>query len=359
MTPNQAATVAYLDEILANAPSPSMVLFLDTIGGLATSAEIVAALDRLNPQHYAGGVAATIQGSQQFVNSLMSCPQANNEGLIHSEGQCYYAQLRGRNSEWDRTSSNIGGSEDAGGVTAGMQSFVAHNWLLGGALSYEHSEIDTNNLASSDGDRFSGGLVMKGLYGDTTLAGAIFGGGGWFDTTRIVTPVVTATSESEVSFGGAGVRLTHVFDQGGWYAKPIFDAGATYLSYGDINETGAGVANLIIDGENEWVFNVGAALEVGGVVQIQNSLFARPYVRAGVMALSESEFSFTSSFAGAPAGVGPFTVTTSYDDVLADIGVGVDVYATESGFSVNLGYDGKFGDTTETHAGSAKLRVAF
>jgi hypothetical protein len=359
MNSNQAATVAYLDDILANAPSPAMVLFLDTIGGLATSQDIVAALDRLNPQSYASGVMTTVQGSQAFVNSLMSCPQANEEGLIHREGQCYYAQLRGRNTDWDRSSSNIGGSEDAGGVTAGMQSFYTHNWLLGGALSYEHSDIDTNNFASSDGDRFSGGLVAKGLYGDTTVAGAIFGGGGWFDTTRIVTPVVTATSDSDVGFGGAGVRVSHVFDQGGWYAKPIFDAGMTYVSYGDIRETGAGVANLIVDGESDWIFNVGAAVEFGGVIQIQNSLFMRPYIRAGVIALSETDYSFTSTFEGAPAGVGPFTVTTSYDDVMADIGLGVDVYATASGFSVNIGYDGKFGDISETHAGTAKLRMAF
>ena len=45
------------------------------------------------------------------------------------------------------------------------------------------------------------------------------------------------------------------------------------------------------------------------------------------------------------------------DDVLASIGAGLDLFDV-SGFSLKLSYDGRFGDHTETHAGSAKLRMA-
>jgi uncharacterized protein with beta-barrel porin domain len=86
---------------------------------------------------------------------------------------------------------------------------------------------------------------------------------------------------------------------------------------------------------------------------------ARPYVRFGVVAMSESEFSLTSRFAGAPAAAGTFTVTTGYDDVLADIGAGLDVFANAAGLSVNLNYDGKLGDNTSSHAASVKLRMEF
>ena len=46
------------------------------------------------------------------------------------------------------------------------------------------------------------------------------------------------------------------------------------------------------------------------------------------------------------------------DNVLASIGAGLDLFDA-SGFSLNLSYDGRFGDHTEAHAGSAKLRMAF
>jgi hypothetical protein len=162
-----------------------------------------------------------------------------------------------------------------------------------------------------------------------------------------------------VAFGGGELRLSHSFEAGSWYAKPMVEGGATYMSYGDITETGAGVANLIVDGENQWVLNAGASVEFGARMVIQDRLLVRPSVRVGVIALSESEFSLTSRFAGAPAGVGDFTVTTAYDDVLADIGAGLDLYAIDAGLSVTLGYDGKLGESTAAHAGSAKLRMMF
>jgi uncharacterized protein with beta-barrel porin domain len=359
ITPNQSATVAYLDRILDNGPSAAMILFLDTIGGLPTEAQLVAALDRLGPATYAGAAGGAVQSSQVFVNSLMSCPTATEPGNLYREGQCYWAQLKGRTTHYDTTDDNVGGREDATGVTGGLQGYIAPNWTLGGAMAYEHASTDTNNLASSEGDSLTGGLVAKGLYGNTTLAGSIFAGVGWFDTDRFVTPAVHASGEHDIGFAGAGLRLSHVMDQGSWYAKPIVDVGATYVSYGDIQETGAGVANLLVDGENEWVVNVGAALELGSRVMIQPGLMARPYVRFGVIAMSESEFSLTSRFAGAPAAAGTFTVTTGYDDVLADIGAGLDVFANAAGLSVNLNYDGKLGDNTSSHAAGVKLRMEF
>ncbi len=359
LTPNQQATVDYMDTLLATPGlNANMVLFLDAVGGLATEAEIVAALDRLNPQHYAATVASTLFGSQQFANSLMSCPSPQDPRVVNKESECYWAQLRGRTTDWDTTRTNIGGNEDAGGVTGGMQAFVAQDLLAGGAISYEHSSVDTDNLASSDGDRFSAGMVLKALYGDTVLAGSVFGGLGSFDTTRFVLPGVTAHGDEDIDFAGAALRLSHTYEQGYWYLKPILDAGATYVSYGGFSETGAGVANLVVQDENQWVLNLGAALEIGSMMIIQPGLFARPYVRAGVTALSDTDFSLTSSFAGAPAGVAPFTVTTSYDDLFADLSAGIDVFAS-SGLSVNMAYDGRFGDHTTSHAASAKLRVAF
>ncbi len=84
----------------------------------------------------------------------------------------------------------------------------------------------------------------------------------------------------------------------------------------------------------------------------------RPYLRVGVSKASQSDFSLLSSFEGAPLGVAPFTVTSHMDNVLASIGAGLDLFDA-SGFSLNLSYDGRFGDHTEAHAGSAKLRMAF
>ena len=136
------------------------------------------------------------------------------------------------------------------------------------------------------------------------------------------------------------------------------DATVTYISYGDFRESGAGVANLIVEGEHDMVINLAAALEVGSAVAIDAGRTLRPYLRVGGTKATQSDFSLTSSFEGAPEGVAPFTVTSHTDDVLAGIAAGLDIFDV-SGLSLNLSYDGKFGDHTEAHAGSAKLRMAF
>jgi Autotransporter beta-domain len=214
-------------------------------------------------------------------------------------------------------------------ATVGNDEFLAPGWLLGGAIAYERSTISTGNLASSEGDRAQAGLVAKGLFDDTTIAGAVFGGYGWFDVSRPIglpQPGVTAESEQQIGFSGAGLRLSHMLDQGGWYVKPMADATLTYISYGDFRETGAGVANLIVEGEHDTVINLAAALEVGSVLAIDADRTARPYLRVGITKATESDFSLTSSFEAAPLSVAPFIVTSHMDDVLASIGAGLDLF---------------------------------
>ena len=200
---------------------------------------------------------------------------------------------------------------------------------------------------------------MKRQMGATTLAGAIFGGFGWSDVSRpFVQPLSAAENEQDMGFAGTGLRLSHTIDRDGWYLRPMLDATATHVSYGGFHETGAGVANLIVESEAEWVANLGAALEVGGMVAVEPGLSARPYLRVGISQASRTGFSLNARFEGAPEGVAPFTVTAASDDVLAGIAAGLDIFDA-SGLSFNLSYDGKFGDHTEAHAGSAKLRMAF
>ena len=361
LTPNQRATVQYLNRLLLSGPGPGLAAFLESIVALPSAAAIIAALDRLHPEAYLAAVTTTMQSSQLFFDSLMSCPSASAPGAVSRDAQCFWAQVQGRTSDWDRTSRNIGGSEDVGGVEGGLQAFVAPDWLLGGAISYEHSSIDTNNPASLEGDRAQAGLVTKGIFGDTTLAAALFGGFGWFDASRPIglpAPGVTAEGEQDIGFGGAGLRISHVLDRGGWYLKPMADATVTYISYGDFAESGAEAANLIARGEQDMVIHFGAALEVGSVVVLDDGLLARPFLRLGVSRASQSDFSLTSSFAGAPLGIAPFTVTAHGDDAFAEVTTGIDLFGA-SGLSVNLAYDGLFGDHTASHAATARLRMAF
>ena len=84
----------------------------------------------------------------------------------------------------------------------------------------------------------------------------------------------------------------------------------------------------------------------------------RPFVRAGVTVFNDAEFTLTSSFLSAPAGVAPFTVASEFDTVFLDVSAGLDVL-TVDGLEIKLTYDGRFSEDSEMHAGGAKVGLKF
>ncbi|MCC7251932.1 autotransporter domain-containing protein [Hyphomicrobium sp.] len=365
LTPNQEATAIYLDALRQGGPSAALQALLDAVIGRPNEAAIRAALDRLNPEHYLAHVNGTLLSSLFFLNSALSCPKADGGPGLVAEGQCYWAKVGARTSDWNRTWQNIGGSEEAYNFSAGVQVALADSWRLGFAASYERSDTSTNNGASTDGDRAEAAIVVKNNWGATSFAAAAFAGRGWFSTKRDIglAGLGVAVGDHDIAFGGLHTRLSHVLAQGRaydgtWYVKPMLDLNATYLEYGDFNETGAGAANLSVRGESDWVFSASPALEIGGEWRGVDGSVTRPYVRIGGTFFNDTDFSLTSSFIAAPAGVTPFTVSSKFDDAHLDVSAGVDVLNV-GGIDLKLNYDGRFAEDSETHSGGIKVGVKY
>jgi uncharacterized protein with beta-barrel porin domain len=83
-----------------------------------------------------------------------------------------------------------------------------------------------------------------------------------------------------------------------------------------------------------------------------------PYVRGGATFFDDPDFTLLASFQGAPGSVGPFRIATSTDDVLGNVGAGVDVIGV-GGASLRLYYEGQFGDLVEQHGGGVKGTLPF
>lgn len=360
LNPNQTSTANYLNNIFA-AGGGAQSDILAALGNVQSLSELAAALDRLHPEHYLAQVNDTLHASLFFLSSIMSCPTADGAYAIIAEDQCVWAKVGGRTFDQDRTWTNIGGDIEAWSISAGAQVALQGNWRLGFAGSYEQTNLSTNNFASSDGERAEGGVVVKNRWGATTLAAAAFGGYGWFDTTRTIAlaGIGAAVGEQEVAFGGVHTRLSHLLAQsGGWYVKPLVDLNATYIDYGGLSETGGGAAALFIQGNDDWVLSASPALEVGGDFKMSDGMTVRPFVRTGVTLFNDAEFTLTSSFLSAPAGVAPFTIASEFDEVFLDVAAGVDVLSA-GGVEVKLNYDGRFSEDSESHAGGAKVGMKF
>ena len=354
LTPNQEATAIYLDTLNTSGPSAALQALIDAIKGQPNEAAILAALDRIHPEHYLAHLTDTLHSSMYFLNSALSCPKLVGAGV--QEGQCFWAKMGGRMFDWDRTNTNIGGHESAMSVAGGIQVALQGNWRLGAAFSYEETNIRTNNSARSDGERIEGAVVLKNRWGNTSLAAAAFGGYGSFDTQRTIglAGIGTATGKHEVSFGGVHARLSHDLRFGKGYVRPHVDLNATYLSYGDFDETGGGAANLSVRGGHAWVLSVSPAIQVGADMRFGKALLVSPYVKAGMTAFNDANFALTSSLLSAPLGTTPFTVTSKFDQVFFDASAGIDIVSL-SGISAKLSYDGHFAKNSEVHSGGIKV----
>jgi uncharacterized protein with beta-barrel porin domain len=74
--------------------------------------------------------------------------------------------------------------------------------------------------------------------------------------------------------------------------------------------------------------------------------------------VSGTDPSITASFAGAPAGVAPFTVSGEFDRTYLDVDAGVDVLAVK-GAVLRIGYAGRFSSHVTANAATLKVSIPF
>jgi uncharacterized protein with beta-barrel porin domain len=318
--------------------------------GVSTLEDYQAALDQLSPESVLNNASGTVAAGEEFTNNLFSCPVTGTAYAFIAEGQCVWVRPEGRYLQRDGTDENIGYEATTGAFSAGAQLALGRGWFLGGGLGYEASSLQTNSGASTDGDRFTAGGVLKYQTGPFLMAAAVTGGIGSFETDRAISIAdfqAVASSDYDIGFVVGQLRAAYLLQQRGWYAKPLVDLNVTHLDRDAINETGGGEANLIIDGADETYFSVIPAIEFGtefGAAGVR----VRPFVKAGVAFFSDDEHTLTARFAGAPSATGAFTIRSDLDDVFADIEAGATVF-DESGATLSVTYEGRYSDNTDQH----------
>jgi outer membrane autotransporter protein len=251
----------------------------------------------------------------------------------------------------------MGFTERAAGLTGGVQGQLAPYWYLDVGAGYERSNIDTDT-SSANGNVFRGGAALKYIRNNWLVAGSASGSLARYDTSRYGIPTAgTATAHADTNTLDLRLRFAYAFGTPAFYVKPLVDFDAVGLWRGAINESGAGALNLHVQSKSDWLASAAPAVEVGTQWQ-QGDAVWRPYLRAGVGFLSRDDVSATASFAGSPAGVAPFTVTSPLDRTLAELSAGFDVWKGQR-YSLQVSYDGRFGTHTSSNGGALKLRAAF
>jgi outer membrane autotransporter protein len=321
-----------------------------------------AAIDELQPKIYQDTQIAALYANLAFSNALMSCRvNGSDTASVIREGQCLWAGATARFLDSDSSSQLPGFKETAGLFAVGAQIALNDVWRLGFAAGYQSSSLNATNDASSDGEQAQAGVALKYNSGPLLLAAALTGGRAWNDTTRSLTFGgfdAVAEGDQRIDLFSGALRAAYVFGAPSLYFKPLVDVSATRLDYGDIQESGGGGVALIVQGSGHTVYAVTPALEVGTEWWLSNGTLVRPFFRAGATWYDGVDMALSASFAGAPDGVGPFTIHTDMDDVMGVVGAGLDLINGEDG-ALRFTYDGQLGETTQIHSvgikGSAKF----
>lgn len=188
----------------------------------------------------------------------------------------------------------------------------------------------------------------------------MFGGKGTADTTRPINfggLTTLATGEQDVKHLSGRLRAAYQAGGNALYLKPMVDLEATQLWLGSVQEE-SGAGALSIDSSEETIFSAAPALELGGEVALAHGMLLRPFARVGGIFYSEDKIALSSSFAGGPAGIPQFQTQAEVEQVMGNVGAGLDLMWTDAS-TVKVFYDGLFGEDTQQHAFGAKASVNF
>ena len=343
----------------------NMAPLLSALNDLPSGLEFEKALNRLAPKAQFVHINSTLRSDTSFGNALMSCSTRDGDFAFVREGQCAWARTSVHSLKNDANSDNPGLDQTGFDVSGGAQFALSDTLRLGFAIGYENTDTKQydalQDLAKTSGDRLMLGAVLKNRWGPLSAAFAITGNFGWYDHERYVNldgVGASAFSDQNTSAVTSKARFSYLFDQGGWYVKPMVDVSAMWLRLDGYQETGANGANLAVDSADEWLLSVTPALEFGGEINLGNGTLLRPYVRAGVSLLSTDEMDISMNFINAPTGIAPIILENRFDNVFADIEAGMTVLFGQS-MTMKFSYEGRFAEHTRQHAGALKIGVNF
>lgn len=358
VNPNGTAIGGYLNSAIGNSPS------LDSIGlallNLTSLGEVNDAYNQLSPDTYLNEQMTAIYDSLGFATSMLSCKVRDGAYAFNAEGECAWGRIGYSTFDRDTTAENVGFDRTTWELAGGAQYAVKQDYRVGFAVAVGTSKATDVNGGTSDGKRIEGGLVVKYVPGPLTLAAAVSGSYGWYDTERSVNFGDFSndlTGKPEAGSLNARLRASYDFGNESIYIRPQIEGNATYLYQAAFTEEG-GVAAVAVDSGSRTVFSVAPELEVGGQVITAGGTMIRPYVKGGVTVFSNDSFDLNARFAADTSGTSDFTVTSSSDRLLWNTSVGVDMLF-ENGNTVRAFYDGNFGQTSTENAFGLKASHNF
>jgi uncharacterized protein with beta-barrel porin domain len=304
-------------------------------------------------------------GFYAHTEELKNVPGDKSRGFwITPLGNFNRQKSRSQGDQCDQT--KIGFHADAWGTAFGMDGKVSPHFLLGGALSYMHTQLDwKESQAHADTNSLFGSVFAtffnRKCYLDLALTGAF----DWIDAKRrihLVNPTSTLNRSAKhhnwASEYDLHMGLGYTQNSGRcWQFRPFFTIDYIYIHEDDYKEKGAKSLDLHVNAKNSDLLRdeVGASL---AYKHERESFTWAPevklsYVREDRFKGKDTHAQFVDSTAGFE--VKGFKPNRN----LISPGASFTLLWPERHFSIAMGYNGEFGDNWYNQIASAEFLWRF
>lgn len=250
------------------------------------------------------------------------------------------------------------------GLSFGMDKTLAFDkfdeMIVGFAGGYSQTNSDMNNQnAETEIETFLASAYGAAKRGPYLLQGQLAIGYSQFDSSRdVIVGGVNRTANAD--FGGyqlgANLQAARVLEAGAFKIEPSLLASYTALYTDDYSESGAGSANLIVDGEFSQEVTLGTSVSVSSEFQ-SGSYSISPRLEVGYSYdILGEDIETTQRFEGGGASFSTSGLTPSRHSGF----VGADVtILSSSHMEFSLGYRYSLREGFAGHNADAKLAIAF
>jgi hypothetical protein len=351
LTDDQASVGQHFNDIWNSGSVGGLGFVMAYFGNFRGSvAPYGAAMNRITPEPYIASLTANASSSMGFADSLMSCRAYSEADFSLGETNCKWGRFTTGSSSLAASSSTIGYNQSYNRLAAGAQVEIAPHTFFGYGAQYENTATQSADISGATGNNVAAGAVLKRENGPWLFGAELNAGYNSSTTTRYVnipttgvTPqAVTAQSGSSVISAGTRFRAAYTADLNPWYVKPFVDIDLMYFGMPPFSETGAGPLNLNVMGMGKVLAAGSPTLEFAKSIRRSDGSIIRPFAQAGATFFSSNTWSVTSEWAGTPAGVSPFTVTSKLPSILGKIAAGVELQLAKR-LNAKFEFDRQFG----------------
>lgn len=326
-----------------------------TVDGGATNTALT------NVSNSSMGLTGTRLAALRDSDGAMTGMSAGN--LTH--GLKMWAQAFGTTGEQDERDGIAGYDVDTYGVTVGIDTqTLAEDWVWGLAFTYADTEVDSANVnnTQTDIDTYQISVYADYMWDAQTYINGIVGYGfNDADQTRSNVGTLnnlTASSDYDTDQFFAKIESGRDYElKNGTTLTPFALANFTYLDTEGYTETGAGTANLEVDTDDQYVFELGLGLEASWLHELEDGSYLKPKLAAGYRYdLADDEVETTATFTGGGAA---FT-TEGFDNQnhTFNVGAGLTFYTTAN-WELSANYDYELKEDYDAHNGYVRAAYRF